>query len=195
MTGLDKIIEKIEADGRAECEAIISSAKDKAKELDASAGPSREKKVNDIIEKAKAHADEIRQRGESAAQQIERQTLLRYRIEAVNESLDRALSELKRMRKDEYFKVLSSLAVFNARKGRGVLYLSEKDRSAMPSDFIGKINLSLSDGYSIEAGDKSVDIDGGFILSYGDIDINCSFDALAADKRDELKEKICSIIF
>ncbi|NLX93741.1 MAG: hypothetical protein GXZ02_07760, partial [Clostridiales bacterium] len=35
----------------------------------------------------------------------------------------------------------------------------------------------------------------GFILVYGDIEMNCTFDALLEESHDELKEKIAQLFF
>ena len=82
----------------------------------------------------------------------------------------------------------------NAQKGEGVLRLSAADMKRLPSNFIDSVNNAFKRGYKIKLGDEA-DIDSGFILVYGDIDVNCSFDAIAASKRDELQDALNSLLF
>ena len=41
----------------------------------------------------------------------------------------------------------------------------------------------------------TADIENGFVLSYGDIEVNCTFKALFDEAKDELKDIICPILF
>ena len=63
----------------------------------------------------------------------------------------------------------------------------------LPKGFVDTVNKELSSG-SIALGDE-IDITAGFILVYGDIDINCSFDAIAQEKRDELRDALNALLF
>ncbi len=195
MTGLEKIINKINADSERECASVVAAAHEKAKELEAEAEEERKLMTKKILDEAEEKAREITERGESSAQQIKRQTLLKAKIEAVNEVINTALYELKRLDGQEYFEILSKLAVSNARAGRGVMRLSSDDLKRLPEGFIGSVVSRLPAGYEIVLSDEPAEIDSGFILVYGDIDVNCTFEALAYEKRDDIKERVCSIIF
>lgn len=195
MTGIDKIIEKINADCERECERVANDAQNRAREIGASAAAECEAITRDALTSAQQNAEETVKRGESAAQQLERQTLLRYRIDAINAVLARAVEELKGMESSEYFIALETLAVNHAQQGKATMYMNEKSLAAMPENFPARLASSLPQGCEISVSAQPRAIDSGFVLVYGDIDINCTFDALANEKRDELKEKICSIIF
>lgn len=195
MTGLEKIINKINADSERECASVVAAAHEKAKELEAEAEEARKLMTKKILDEAEEKAREITERGESSAQQIKRQTLLKAKIEAVNEVINTALYELKRLDGQEYFEILSKLAVSNARAGRSVMRLSSDDLKRLPEGFIGSVVSRLPAGYEIVLSDEPAEIDSGFILVYGDIDVNCTFEALAYEKRDDIKERVCSIIF
>lgn len=195
MTGLEKIIEKIDTDSEKDCASVIAAAYEKAKKLESDAEAERKQMTRDILDGAAERAGEIAERGEASAQQIKRQTLLKAKIEIVNEVMETALSEIKSLGEKEYFDILLKLAVSNARKGSGVMLLSSKDIGQAPTGFINNVISQLPSGYEITISDKPADIDGGFILVYGDIDVNCTFEALVGERRDELKERVCSIIF
>ncbi len=195
MTGLEKIIDKINADSERDCASVIAAAYKKSETLEKEAEAARAQMIKSILDDAEQQAKEIAERGESTAHQIKRQTLLKAKIEMVNVVTDKALAEIKSLDDKDYFDILLKLAVGNARAGKGVMYLSDRDLKRLPDDFIGAVLSRLEPGCELILSAKSADIDGGFILVYGDIDVNCTFDALIEDRRDTLKERICAIIF
>ena len=54
--------------------------------------------------------------------------------------------------------------------------------------------ISATNG-KLKVSSEPKNIDGGFILAYGDIEINCSFDALISEKIDVIKDTLNKIIF
>ena len=86
---------------------------------------------------------------------------------------------------DDYFAALEKLAVRNACKGEGELRLSKADLDRVPSGFIERINAELKDG-SVKLAAQGADIENGFILVYGDIEINCTFRALINEQKDTI---------
>lgn len=71
---------------------------------------------------------------------------------------------------------------------------SQRDLDRVPSGFADRINAALTDG-SVKLSGQSADIDNGFILVYGDIEINCTFRALINEQKDIVREKVCGVIF
>ncbi|MBR6005282.1 MAG: hypothetical protein IK063_03535, partial [Clostridia bacterium] len=50
-------------------------------------------------------------------------------------------------------------------------------------------------GAELSFSGENADIKNGFILRYGLIEINCSFDSVIDENREELKEKVNAILF
>jgi V/A-type H+-transporting ATPase subunit E len=48
---------------------------------------------------------------------------------------------------------------------------------------------------SLIISENTVTIDGGFILKYGDVEENCSFDALFSSAKEELSDRVNAILF
>lgn len=196
MTGLEKIIEKIEQKSAARCEEILAEARALATDIEAKAAAQAETMLADARAKAALDAEDRLRMAESGAEQKARQIILAARIEAVNETLDAAAEALNAMPAREYFDALISLAVANAAAGQGQLRLSSRDIARLPADFEQRLNEALAaNGASVSVGTEPAPIENGFILIYGDIEINCSFEALLEAYRDELKETVCNIIF
>lgn len=193
MTGLEKILSQIESDSDDRCRETLERAQAQADgilaDADARAAALCEQKKTETDKKI----ENINQSAVSSAQLAKSRIVLSTKLEIIDETLDKALDVIKALPKKEYFEILKGLVLNNARPGEGVLRLSEDDTEKLPANFIDSTNNALKKS-KIKLG-KSAPIDSGFILVYGDIDINCSFDAIAASKRDELRDALNELLF
>jgi V/A-type H+-transporting ATPase subunit E len=194
MTGLEKILSQIEYESDNRCRELIDKANQNAETIleQAQSQADRIKEVARTESERKLEAS--KQAAESAAQLAASREILKAKLEIIDSTLERSLEVIKALPKKEYFEILKELILKNARKGEGVLHLSKADTDKLPVNFVDAVNNAFKKGYKIVLGD-SVDIDSGFILVYGDIDINCSFDAIAAEKRDELRDALNGLLF
>ena len=194
MTGLEKILSTIEQDSNDRCREITEQAQKQAQEIIDAASA----KAQEDIEDAKASVDKkvAEHDGaiEASVSMTKNRIILEGKLDIISSTLERALEVIKALPKKEYFEILKGLILKNVRKGEGVLRLSKEDTEKLPSNFIDSINNALKRGYKISLG-ESADIDSGFILVYGDIDINCSFDAVASAKREELRDTLNEMLF
>lgn len=194
MTGLEKILSTIEQDSNDRCREITEQAQKQAQEIiDAASAKAQEDIANakaSVDKKVAEHDGAI----EASVSMTKNRIILEGKLDIISSTLERALEVIKALPKKEYFEILKGLILKNVRKGEGVLRLSKEDTEKLPSNFIDSINNVLKRGYKISLG-QSADIDSGFILVYGDIDINCSFDAVASAKREELRDTLNEMLF
>lgn len=195
MAGLEKIIERIASDSAAKCDGIIFDAQNEAQKIkDAAAQQSSDNQAA-IVEAANKEAKAIVDMAESGAELEGKKQLLATRVEVINKAIDVASKKLGNMPDDEYFAALYALAKKYAQSGEGTMLLSKKDLGRLPKDFDKKINEGLAKGAKISVAKDPSNISDGFILVYGDVEINCTFDALIEDARDDIKDELFSIIF
>ena len=192
--GLDRIIEKINADSLASCREIANQAQKRAQDIVSDADERAEQVYAEIIADAEKKAQSIMTMSEANVSGIARRAELSAKVEAVDAAIEAAYDAMCDMGADEYFAALEKLAVRNAGKGEGELRLSKRDLDRVPSGFADRINAALTDG-SVKLSGQSADIDNGFILVYGDIEINCTFRALINEQKDIVREKVCGVIF
>ena len=193
MTGLEKIISQIEYESDDRCRTIIEEANKKADEIIKDAEESAQKILSGNEEKTAKKLDSIKQIAESSSEFAKSKILLRAKLSIIDETLKKSLDEIKNLPDNEYFEIIKALIIGNSRKGKGSLCLSEKDEKRLPKSFVDGVNKEL-DGGEIVLG-NTANIDGGFILVYEDIDINCSFDAIVSSKLDELRDALNSVLF
>ena len=193
MTGLEKIISQIEYESNDRCRIIIEDANKKAQGIIDSAEAEASGILKESEEQTAKKLENMQQSAVSSAELAKSKILLKSKLEIIDDMLDKALNELRALGDEEYFEIIKSLILSNAKEGEGVLRLSAKDCARLPKDFLSSVNKALGDK-KIVLGDEA-DINGGFLLIFGDIDINCSFDAIASSKRDELRDALNSLLF
>ncbi len=195
MNGLDNIIAKINADCKAECDGILFKAKEDAKVILDKAGDEAELIRQGILDGALRENEKEIELFSSRTQLESKKNLLALKIELVNGIIETALVKIKNLPDEEYFKVIKSLILKNAKKGAGTLCFSSRDLSRLPSGFEAEVNNALANGASVKISSEPARIDGGFLLVYDDIDQNCSFEALLSSSVDDIKDKLFEMLF
>ena len=195
MAGLDKIIEKIQADSDKKCQEIISQAKQATVDILNDAERDGKNEYTKIMEQAQKQTKNDVLLKKSGIQMNSSRTILSAKNEAIGYALDATLKTLKTMDDKLYFAFIARLIIKNAQKGNGVLYFSENDLKRVPNDFIAAVSNQLGAEKKIELSKKAAAIEDGFLLIYGDIEVNCTFKALLHSNSEDIKEIICKIIF
>ena len=90
--------------------------------------------------------------------------------------MEEARARLKELDDTAYFELLSKMLDKYSTGKEGVIRLSARDLNRIPAEFQAK---ALTTTFSKDA----VNIDGGFVIVYSDIEENCSFDALISASR------------
>ncbi|MDL2219115.1 V-type ATP synthase subunit E [Ruminococcaceae bacterium OttesenSCG-928-O06] len=195
MTGLDKILQEIRDEAAAEAQQALAKAKAEADEILAAAKTESDAKVAAIEAAATQDVADIERSQESAAALQRRQRTLAQKQTLLAETLDRALQALYALDEDAYFALLSRQAVKAAQPGEGILMLNEKDKKRLPAGFEKQVADALPAGASLKVSDATRPIDGGFVLKYGDVEENCSFEAIFNARTDEFSDMIREVLF
>jgi V/A-type H+-transporting ATPase subunit E len=196
MTGLDKIIGKINADTESECKAIVQAAEQKCSKIISDGENEGRKAAQEIISAAQRSAEKTVEIAESSASQLLRQGALKAKVDVINSTLDEALDTLKNLPTDEYFGAVIKIAADNAIPGECKAKLSAADNGRLPSGFEASLAQALTaKGAKCSLSDESAQISSGLLLDYGDIVVNCSFEAIIEENADEYKAIISKILF
>lgn len=190
MTGLDKIIEHIKQDAASAAEAKINAAKAEAQELLAKADEEEKAFLAEAQQTAEALAVQAKERGASAAALAKRKILLTAKQELIAKTLETAKTGLKELPDAEYFSTLEALVKKHALSEAGRIMFNKKDKARIPDEFQKKL-----DAYRLTVSEETQEMSGGFILLYGDVEENCSFDALFMQAREELQDKVRDCLF
>lgn len=190
MTGLEKIVKHIEEDAKASVNAIVAEAESKAKEIIALAHAEGEQKRAEIEERSKLDVESFLSRAESASLLQEKKLILNVKQQIISDVITRAKDSLLNLPDQEYFEVITKMIKKYALNQTGSISFSLKDKNRLPEDF----NKTLQ-AAKLTVSDKTSDIDGGFILIYGDVEENCSFNAIFFAAKESLQDKVCKVLF
>lgn len=196
MTGLEKIIKQIQDEANDNAAKIIADANAKADEIIAAANAKADEITKEYTEKANKDSDVILHRAESSnALEIKKSILLKKQ-ELIKSAIETTQNSLYNLSDSEYFDVILKIITKYAPKKNGKIMFNQKDLARLPKDFEKAVNKALNaDNAALEISDETADIDGGFILTYGGVEENCSFKALFESAADELSDKVHALLF
>jgi V/A-type H+-transporting ATPase subunit E len=190
LSGLDQIIERILHESAAECDAILKKAQAECEIIQLENEKKAAQVVLDI--KTAADADTIKLL-ETARQRAEtdcRKKLLHAQQMLVSEVIEQAAERLKSLPENEYFVVLTKLLARYSQQQTGEILLGSADVKRISTEFKAEL-----DRYPLEIVEDARLNGGGFILRYGEIEENCMFSALLADKHEAVHDKVYHILF
>lgn len=183
MTGNEKIVARINDEAEQKRRQIIASAEEQAKKVLEAARAEAKQRSDEIISAANDRADHIFMTAKSSAELSVRNALLACRRAEIEKTLTLAAEYICGMPDKEYFAVIEQLIAKNAHGGKGTIAFNNKDLARLPAGFAEKLSK-----YSLTVQKEPADINGGFILRYSDIEINCGISAMLDDKRDDLED-------
>ena len=197
MTGLEKILNTIQEEAQASADAIITQARREAEEILADANREAERKAAQIMEQTKAEGKDILIRAESAAALLELKLLLHTKQHIISDMLQKAREQLMTLSNQEYTDIILAMIKKYCHPNKGNILFSKADKLRLTADFFQKIKEALSDkpGAELIIAEEEPSFQGGFLLVYGDIEENCSFDALFAEEKEKLQDKVNSLLF
>ena len=195
MNGIDKIIDRISGDAQAEIDAILAQARAQAEEIAAQGRARGEAEAAAILERGRR---DVQTRGErmAAMAQLEcRKADLAARQAMIDEAFAAARQKLLDLPQEECVQLLAGLAVQAAAKGRGKLIFSPADRARLGKAVVLAANEKLPGGTGLTLAEETRPMEGGFILSDGNMEVNCTFDTLLRLRRDELAGQVARLLF
>ena len=196
MAGLDKIISQIRKESQEAAEKKIAAARKEAEEILSQTKLESDSACDKILEDTERTVTDILSRGRSAADLKRRQGLLACKQRLIGQVLEEARRTLEQMPGEEYAQSLIKLIKKTELPPEGTLCFSGRDLDRLPSGFEKQLNDAVKERNSVlHISDQSWEIDGGFILSYGGIEENCTFDSLFDSYREVLQDTVQKILF
>lgn len=197
MTGLDKIIKHIEDEAALNAGNEIEKANGRAEVILKEATLEAEKKCMEIYEETQNEIKLSLSRAESAANLSEKKLILNAKQEIISDVIKNAQAVLTSLPDKEYIEKILNMIKKYALDQKGSILFSSSDLARLPKDFENSLITVLADKKDarLTVSELTADIDGGFILDYGDIQVNCSFEALISAARETLQDKVRGILF
>lgn len=191
MNNGEKLIARILSDAQQEAHALEAAAQQEKEAALTASRRAAETAAAQILQDAQKKAQAVTDTARSSAERTVRSALLRQRRMEIDETVLLALAQIKALPEEEYFGLLLQLIKAAATGQNGVLLLDPADLQRVPSAFIKEMEI-----LHITVNDTGAAMpDGGFILRYGQIEINNRFGARAAEKKEQLEDFINQELF
>lgn len=197
MSGLEKILKHIENNANNNAQELIDKANNESEKILNTAKNEANQRYAQIIEKGKEDAKAYINYCEASALLQEKKIILDAKQQLIKDLINQAKDYIVNLSKEEYFDIILKMLKKYCMAKSGQIIFSKYDKERMPDGFQDEINKIVYNiaGASLTISDKTSVIDGGFILDYGDIEQNCSFDALFLDKKDLLQDEVYKLLF
>lgn len=221
MENLEKILARIVEDADARSMAILEKADEQCAALNLEA----DEKIEKIVEEAKVKSQkadcDIMTRAKSSSAMAKREALLKAKVDTINRAYKMAEESLYSLPDEQYRELLAQLLANAVAERLTVIShltaLYGETEAAEKHDFTVSFNpvdlkkhasavvsqakkllLEKSPDWKqikISKSADTVNIRGGLILKYGDIESNCSFAALVAASRESTQVAVAEALF
>lgn len=197
MSGLDKMKAQIIAEAQENAKEILAQAHAQADSIIGEAKAQAEKDARKIVAQAEARAEDSVKRLASSSDMRKRKAVLEAKQEVISEVLEDVYKAVGELDDAAYFAMLEKVLEKYVLPEEGTICFTEKDRKRMPQGYMEKVyETAKKKGGSLELTETVPDgMDGGFILTYGGIEENCTIKALFDAKREELSDKVNRQLF
>ena len=195
MDGIEKIIDRISGDAQREVDDVLAQARAEADKILSQYQAQAQAEADDILARGQKAAVERGERLASVAQLECRKDVLRAKQEVIDEAFQLALKKLAQLPQEEYVALLSDLAVKAAAKGTEKLIFSVADRARVGKAVVVAANEKLGDKGQLTLAQETRPMQGGFILSDGAVEVNCTFETLVRLQRGTLSTQVADVLF
>lgn len=196
MSGLEKMKSQILDEARHSAETEIKKAEEQAAEMRNRAKADANAEAEKILERSKADVESFLERSASSCDMYRKKAVLKAKQEVIQEVLQKAYERIQSLDAQSYFEMVEKLLDKYTLAQEGEIYFSKEDLERMPEGFEQKIRqTAVLKGGALTVSKEPRQIDGGFILVYGGIEENCTIKALFEAKREELSDKVHSLLF
>ena len=185
MNDEQKILDRIAADAKAECDTILSTARQEAEALVAEAQAQADKEMAAQLKLAEAEAEKAAAKTVSGAEMSAKKQLLATKQEILDAVIKAAQEKLLHYSDGEMLKTLETM-LEQADLTGGEVLLSAQEKA--------KFGAALAEmGFPIS--DETRDIAGGFIVRSGEVEYNYSFASILTVEREEIEALAAGILF
>ena len=196
MGGLDKIIGHISHDAENEVKSVLDAAKAQAESIVNDAKEKTAEECDRINKKAATEVQSILDRGRSSAELKTKQILLTGRQELISETINMVRDRLNSLSDEEYTEFITGLFAKHVPNKDAVLKLNAADMKRIPKEVLdGFVKKAEEAGAKLTVSGEAAGIKNGFVLDFGEIEENCTFDALIDQNIEELQDKVKSLLF
>ena len=196
MEGIEKIIERINAAAADECAVIAQEAEKACEAIRADFAQKVQEAYESAVQSGELEIGLDADRVVRNAKLNARKEVLSVKQEVLDAAFEAAKKKVCEMSEDKYVAGLVALAA-EASNGTGEIILSQKD-SKLGEQVVAKANEALA--AKGKKGELTVstdnrEMDAGFVLRDGNLEVNCTLDAILDMNRQSIAAKVAEDLF
>lgn len=198
MDGANRIKERIIDDARKRAGKIIEDAKLEAQVIIKDAEKQAFQRVAIMTENAKEEAAQYKQRFRAAGEMEDRKNVLKMRQDTIDEAFSAALSRIAELPDEKYSLFIEDVLIKAAKDEEGDLVMNKKDKQRLGRQFVDKINAkfkAMGKKAMLKLAEENLNSCGGFVVRYGEMEINCTLEVLLNMARPNLEAEVAAILF
>ncbi len=198
MSALEKMQERITQDARAAADEIMRAATAEAEGLLAQAKATAAQRRDEEVARGAARAEEAHRRILTLAELESRRQALATKAALIDEVFSEAARRLTRVEPATYRLYLTETMLSAVRTGDEEVIMCERDRETPGREVLAEANARLARQgrcASLRLSETVGDFVGGFILKSGNVEVNCTFDAILAKQREAMLVDVARLLF
>ena len=198
MKGTEKIIARIEGEAKAQADEILAAAESDAAAVLEKGNKLAQEKYWEKIRAGTKDCEAMVDHRKRTAGMESKKAVLAAKQEQITKAFDKAKEMLAALPEEDYVKLLAGLAKNASSNGQEELVFNERDKAAVGKKVAAAANELLKaegkDGMLVVSEDTR-DIQGGFVLKQGGIEVNCSIESLVDMQRDREAASVAAVLF
>ena len=193
MNGIEKIISRMEADAKAERDAITAAAQQKAETIRHDYQATADALQQEAQVRRQAQNAERLEHLNGSSQMACRQRVLAVKQEVIDKAFAQAAQQLTQLPAEQYVPLLAALAADNG-VGDEEILLSAADRQAVGQAVVDAANARKA-GAAFRLSDETRETGGGLVLRRGKVELNCGFNEKLRRLRQEESSAVAKLLF
>lgn len=192
MQGIERIIARVEADAESEIESILAEAKAEAGRIEEEYRAQGEALRGSLLAQAEQAAFLRRDRLVGKARAEGKRKLLAQRQRMVDEAYLAVGEKLCALPRQEAVEIMAALLCDASTAEGDEVMFSSADREQIGAEVVERVNAA---GKYTVLSEKTHPFRGGFILSAGKVEINCTVEALIRLEKERSAAAVAKILF
>lgn len=185
-------------DAKEKAGKALEAARNEARKIIAEAEKDAADRAESARQSAEAEADSLKKRMLSVANLEDRKRMLKVRQDMVDAAFESALEKVVNLPDDEYGNLLQGFILNSVREGEGEISLNRADKYRLGEKFVKKVNdklKSIGKASSLKLSSGEIGSKGGYILKYGNMEINGTIEIIIGMLRPKLESEVAAILF
>lgn len=197
MDGITKITERIMAEANAACAEVSEKAAKRCDAIRNEYDQKAEGTYDGIMSKGRTEIDLEAQRFVRNAQINARKEVLSLKQEMIDSVFDAAKGKILSMPQEQYAAWLVRIIAAASGNGDEEIIFDARDR-AVGSEIVGKANAALAangKNAALKLSEITREIGGGVVLRKGNIEVNCTLEAILSQYRKDMASTVAQLLF